>query len=133
MNQISKTDCFTVQVLLDFWKWGSQCQAIFSVPQIIRPAFLKTPNDKLKQLDTEKMASTMRCQKYYTPNNLAFPKFQTTDNTFRALKFQTPNNFAYPKCKHISTHSESQGVPAEDQPQRIINLYRNISHKHSKQ
>ena len=80
----------------------------FLRPQIIRPTFSKTPNNQPSsfenKLDTKKMAWTMTYWKYQTPNNVAYPKFHTTDSTFGTSKFQTPNNLPSPNCKpQIST------------------------------
>ena len=58
----------------------------FLDPQIIRPPFSKIPNNQLssfeKKLDNKKIRLGQRHTINVTPNNLAYPKFRTTDSTF---------------------------------------------------
>ena len=90
----------------------------FETGVLMSSNFLKPPNNQTnfsktqiisrpvseKRLDTKKMAWTIAYQNCQTPNNLAYPKSQTTYSTFWTSKFQTPNNFAYPKLQtKIST------------------------------
>ena len=92
-----------------FCQTPKQSDQLFQTPQII-----SCPVSK-KKLGTKKMAWTVTCWKYYTPNNnnnnnnnnFAYPKFQSTDSTLETSKFQTQNNFTTLKLqtpnKHIST------------------------------
>ena len=91
----------------------------FGMAVLMSSNFLRPPNNQItytpnkqlssfeKKLDTEKMAWTMTYQKYQTPNNLAYPKFETKDGTFGTSKFQTPNNLVYFKLQTPNKHITS--------------------------
>ena len=75
----------------------------FLRPQIIRPTFAKTPNNQLssvkKILDTKKMAQTVTYQRYQTPNNLTYPKFQPTDSNLGPRNFRPQIISSTPNCR----------------------------------